>query len=107
MFQHSPGEARHAHTPSPGARPAVPPVVRADEPAQVVMQQLLGYKTLPSEGAESVLRTVPSVHGQRLLRHLIRRNPVNRCGLVHLCLCICMHGIHACVQHFWWAAARL
>lgn len=42
---------------------------------QEVMQQLLGYKLLPSEGNDSVLALVSDAAAQRLLRHLIRRNP--------------------------------
>lgn len=42
---------------------------------QEVMQRLLGYKLLPSEGDSSVLALVQDRAAQRLLRHLIRRNP--------------------------------
>ncbi len=52
----------------------------AEASDQDVMQQLMGYEPLPSEGQGSVLALVADRAAQRMLRHLIRRNPAVRWG---------------------------
>jgi len=55
------------------------------------MQQLMGYEALPSEGQGSVLALVPDRAAQRMLRHLIRRNPAVR-WVVRLLPCPAVTG---------------
>lgn len=67
------------------------------------MQQLLGYKLLPSEGNNSVLALVADPPAQRLLRHLIRRNPsvrwVGREVGVYARVCLCLYErVRQCVD---------
>ena len=48
---------------------------------------LLGHKPLPSEGSKSVLAQVTDANAQRLLRHLIRRNPTARWDSAKVATC--------------------
>lgn len=45
---------------------------------QMVMQALLGYKLLPSEGENPVLAKVTDANANRLVRHLLRRSEEKR-----------------------------
>jgi serine/threonine protein kinase len=50
----------------------------ADASDSEVLLMLMGHARLPSEGEGSVLGKIVDRNAQRLLRHLVRRNPAAR-----------------------------
>ena len=53
-----------------------------------VVQMLMGHRPLPSEGEASCLAAVADRNAQRLLRHLVRRDPAARWDAAKVASCL-------------------
>lgn len=91
----------HART-CPAPAPAPSPTTDASDGE--VVQMLMGHKQLPSEGEGSVLGQITDRNAQRLLRHLIRRNPDKRwdAAKVASCLWFKTSDFQACTRGTCW-----